>query len=108
MWPRKWFVLWPNPDAVKTEKDYPAKELKQHGGRWLFQFECSDAGSPPTTVAEATIPIAGVGLNVVPEGEDMFVVELTPKGQAEKIRLRAETMDITQKWMSAIAALAER
>ena len=107
MWPPKWFVLWPNPDAVKSEKDYPAKELKEHGGRWLFQFECSDASSPPATVAEATIPIAGVGLNVVPEGEDMFVVELTPKGQAEKIRLRAETMDITQKWMSAIAALAE-
>ena len=46
-------------------------------------------------------------MNAVPEGEDMFVLELTVAGQAEKIRLRAATMDESQQWMSAIATLAD-
>ena len=100
-------MLWPTPDAVKSDRDYPAKELKEHGGRWLFQFECTNTQILPVTAAEATIPIAGVGLNAVPDGDDMFVVELTPKGQAEKIRLKAESMDVSQQWMSAIATLAD-
>ena len=99
-------MLWPDPDAVRSEKDYPAKELRDHGGRWLFQFDCGDDGASPSAAAEAAIPIVGASLNAVPEGEDMFVVELTPKGQ-EKIRLRAETMDLSQKWIRAIGTLAD-
>lgn len=127
-WPRKWFVLWPSPDATKSEKDYPAKELKEHGGRWLFQFDygsstgtggaisrltptSNGAGgqteSPlPLTVAEDTIPIAGIIPCVVPSGND-FVIELTQQGQADKIRLRTESMDLASKWMLAIATLAD-
>ena len=110
-WPRKWFVLWPKPGVA--EKDYPAKELKESGGRWLFQFAAPPAGPdgraqppPPSEKAEVPIPIAGAQVNMLPFGDDTFVIELTPQGQAAKIRLVTESMDDFAKWASAIGTLA--
>lgn len=118
-WPRKWFVLWPSPGAIKSEKDYPAKELREHGGRWLFQFDyTADGGGggtaelplapPPLSVAEASIPITGVGVNALPSGDGMMVIELTPQeGQADKIRLVTESMEDFGSWVSAIGTMAD-
>ena len=77
-WAEKWFVLWPRPGVAL--KEYPAKELKDRGGKWLFQFPCGASGGAPSaeTVAESPFPIAGAQIAPLPmTGMDTPMIELT-------------------------------
>ena len=77
-WAKKWFVLWPRPGGAL--KEYPAKELKDRGGKWLFQFPCGASGGAPSaeTVAESPFPIAGAQIAPLPmTGMDTPMIELT-------------------------------